>query len=65
MPADMFCLALLLVEALGRIHVPAIFGDHVGHDAVEPRHLALLAQDQPFAIAARAFPRPRMKSFIV
>ena len=49
----MLGLPLLLVVALGRVHVPAIFGDHVGHDAVEAGDLLLRAQRGARAVAAQ------------
>ena len=63
--AHVLGLALLLVEALGGVHVPAELGDHVGHGLVEAGGFADAAAA---AVRGRLPPSsslPRMKSFMV
>ena len=49
----MLGLPLLLIVALGGIHVTTIFGDHVRHDAIEPCHFLLGPECRARAVAAQ------------
>ena len=65
MAAHMLGLALLLIVAFGRVHVPAVFGDHDRGRPVEAGAFLLVAQRRARSVAARSSSLPRMKSFIV
>ncbi len=52
MARDVFGLPLLLVIALGRIHVTVEFGDHIGNQPVEPGDLLLRAERGARPVAA-------------
>ena len=53
MADDVFGLPLLLVVALGRVHVTIELGDHVGNRLVEPGDLALRAERRARPVAAK------------
>jgi hypothetical protein len=67
MAGDMFFLAFLAIEDLGRIHVAVVFGDQIGHVSRRPVTSLLIAQ----GVRGRLLPgssassSPSTKSFIV